>query len=176
MSVILAGTCLAQSPYGPVKPDSYMRVLVGRRDVQAELMLISGQLPRLNALPQLSPPFDDKQVETSNAAIRLILNPYQMRRLAEIQIQLQGIFSISRTDVQDAIGMTPQQRSTVKGLDFSYTNMVSGADRGSANIHTGEDLYGSVWALKLRAVLTKAQYRKLGDVSGEPFTFASASR
>ncbi len=182
------------APRGP------MRLLV-IPEVQKELRLTPEQIGDLDAynrelftrarqtweeLQKLTPPDLQKRFEALYAEqerrVATILEPKQIHRLRQLELQKERIRAIARRDIADTLKLSQEQRRHVEAaLDgereamrsafqgFKMTGAMSGDHREEARRRFFE--VTSATDARLTAILTDAQRKQFHCMQGEPFKF-----
>jgi eukaryotic-like serine/threonine-protein kinase len=116
-----------------------LRVLAGagqhmlliRPDVQTDLKLTADQRAVVAGIlkgigesrPFPRPAPDDRprkmldEVKAHQAAIEAVLSPAQLARLGQIALQVRGPMAFREPDVVDRLGLTPEQRERLRGIE-----------------------------------------------------------
>lgn len=177
-----------------------MRLLV-IPEVQKELRLTAEQTASLEAynqelrararqtweeLQRLTPPDLEKRFAALYAEqerrVATILEPKQLHRLRQLELQQDKIRAIARREVADTLKLSPEQRRQVEvALDgerealraafqgFKMPGAMSGDHREEARRRFHE-VTGATDA-RLTAILTEGQRKQLHCLQGEPFKF-----
>jgi len=182
-------------------------------EVQKELKLEQAQIELLNQLAaesgrrdrpnfegfqNLSPEERQKRIAELRAQrekaaaeqekkVAEILEPAQMTRLRQLQVQQAGIRVLSRQQVADQLKLTPDQRQKIQAaLDeeraaqraafqaFQGGGQPTDAQREEARKKLADARTAA--EAKLNAVLTPAQKQQFESMKGAPFTFPERQR
>ncbi len=104
-----------------------------------------------------------------------ILDPAQLKRLDQIELQQQVPEAFTTPQVQEALKLTEEQTSKIKGLIHDFDKM--SADITTAdpdNLHKGRDWIERLRAEEIKnvfAVLTDDQPQAWKEMTGKPFEF-----
>lgn len=126
-----------------------------------------------------------KEAETREAEtfkqIAEILQPEQLKRLKQIQLQLEGPSALRRPEVAEAIGLSADQKAQLEQLatesqaaTMKLWEGIQGLDREQrqqrfAELRQKGQEQREQFEQKAMAVLQPEQKQKLGEVFGEPF-------
>ena len=112
-----------------------------------------------------------------------ILNPDQVKRLHEINIQLSKERAVLQPEVQEALGLSDGQKAKLKDLNDTYDaanqsirqkQQNNELDRTAARDEQRKN--GETLNSEIRKVLTPGQIDKLKDLGGKPFTATDTGR
>ncbi|HID21570.1 MAG TPA: hypothetical protein EYP14_04130 [Planctomycetaceae bacterium] len=115
--------------------------------------------------------------------LELVLEPQQLKRLKQIQLQREGVFAIGRPDIAKQLGLSEKQMSKVRELIASVR-----PDRGKMRelFRQGRDAFRKYFAERekrrrevekqLLELLTPEQRKRWEELIGEPFEFPERDR
>lgn len=117
--------------------------------------------------------------ERLNKALPDILSPKQLKRLDQIQIQVNGIASFKRPDVQKKLKLTDEQKAEIRKIGDGLKQDVAEVlkDASTAPLRKGLGAIVKVKELKNTATqkaigkLTSAQKQTWQEMTGEKFEF-----
>jgi hypothetical protein len=164
--------------------------LVMRPDVQADIQLTDDEKTKLNDLRQQmrqqfqnggggTPPTPAEQQQRRaemQKQVEAILTADQIKRLHEIQVQLMGVEAATLPEVQNALGLSDEEKSKIKAL----ADTRQAADQSVREKQRNQEIDAqaardaratNAKALKdgIQAILSQAQQDKLKELGGKPF-------
>ncbi len=158
--------------------------LADQKSVQSELKITNAQAKTIDELSKkqregmrdLSQDERRKKREEISAAndkaLTETLQPEQLSRLKQIQLQVQGVMAFRRPEVSDALQLTSEQKDKLKSIGEeafrSGREAFEGVSREDAAAKRKELRKANVE--KAEAVLTEEQKSKWKELTGAPFT------
>jgi alkyl sulfatase BDS1-like metallo-beta-lactamase superfamily hydrolase len=107
-----------------------------------------------------------------------VLEPAQLARLKELQLQRTGNMAIMNPDVQKSLDMSEAQLKSVKDLQQKQMDAMSTIrdkmQNGEMDFQQARPLFEKnmkIMGDELAKILTEGQRKKLADMGGKPFTF-----
>ncbi|MEA2553350.1 MAG: hypothetical protein QOJ65_1526 [Fimbriimonadaceae bacterium] len=147
-----------------------------REDRQAAFQAMrsgSGE-PDQNAMRKAMEDMQAKEKKELDA----VLEPAQLARLKELQLQRAGNMAIMNPDVQKALDMSDAQLKSVKDLQQKQMDAMSTIrekmQSGEMDFQQARPLFEKnmkIMGDELAKILTEGQRKKLADMGGKPFTF-----
>ncbi len=160
-------------------------LLANEQEVQTNLEIDEGKRARLTELkdrfydkrgpysPKLNPgkqeDWDPKKryefAKEQEAALKEVLEPWQLKRLRQIDLQTQGPRAFHDSYAVDVLKLTTEQRSKISAIKNETKGPLGRAKSGPA---ADEVLKAEVMRI-VREVLTPEQQAKWEDLTGSPF-------
>jgi len=165
-------------------------ILLGEKDIQADLKLDQAERRRFDAIAQK---FAEQRAEmlqnyqnlslnerrarfvelarASEQVTQSVLSDRQIQRLKQIVIQLQGITAFNQPEIADALKLTESQRQTMREIEVE-TFIMFGEHSNSTDEQTNHDKRQGIMRSamdKCLAVLTPAQLVIWKKATGDPF-------
>jgi hypothetical protein len=124
--------------------------------------------------------------EKVNKSIPNILKPKQVKRLKQIEIQVNGLISLNKPEVQKQLKLTDKQREEIKGIDEGLKQDIAEVVKGASNGTRPRPLEAARKAAetprkiqtlnddatkKALAKLTSEQKKTWNEMTGEKFDF-----
>lgn len=199
----LTAVCACAQGRPPHRPRGILELALVP-EVQKELKLDDGRVAELRAarvtleekargdrsvIMGLSPEEREKRFQAFRAEVERkvaeLLDPQQMRRLKQLDLQLWGIRGLIRQDVQERLHLSPEQRAQVQSIMSDERNSIRtvfGDFRGGkeltpeqrAELRKKFDAMRDVQTqaeAKLNAVLSDHQQKHFRWMQGPPFKF-----
>jgi serine/threonine protein kinase len=104
----------------------------------------------------------------SDAGMKQVLTPDQLRRLKQIDLQQQGLHAFDDPDIASALKLTAGQKERLRGIEAEEFCGPDGP--GHARPRKEADRPAGSVADKIAQVLTAEQAARWKDMTGEPFT------
>jgi hypothetical protein len=116
------------------------------------------------------------------AAVTEVLNPDQVKRLKQIELQRAGADAYVRSEVQTALKLTAEQKDKVKAIVDESNKQMQELRGGGQGRQRGQGDQGKITALrkettdKFVAVLTDDQKKEWKTLTGAEFTMPAPTR
>lgn len=116
--------------------------------------------------------------EARQKQLAAVLNADQLKRYRQLELQQQGMAALARTEVQDELKLTADQKSKIEGALREQSEAMREArqsaagDRNTMRSKTAEVRRQTEG--KLNAILTEEQKTQWKAMLGAPFTFPTA--
>ncbi len=141
------------------------------RDLMSGMQNLS-QEERRKKFEEMQPEME-KRAETLRKEIATILNPKQVKRWRQIELQQQGATALLRPEVADTIGLTDEQKAKLKEINDGTAEKMRklfeerGGDRQARSAKMQQ--LREEGEKQAMALLKPEQKQKLGEMMGEPF-------
>ena len=118
----------------------------------------------------------EEQRATTHKALAEVLSADQLKRLAEISVQLQGNRAIMNPDIQKTLGITDEQKTKISDLQTKQQEAnralfekVRNNELSQDDMRATTEKNNKTMGDELAKVLTSAQNAKLKEMGGKPF-------
>jgi hypothetical protein len=108
-----------------------------------------------------------EEARANGAVLSAILDPGQVQRLRQIQLQCRGAPALLEPDVALALRLSPEQREEIRSLEFDPDRARPGPSGSRPPMPLDEDLRAGL--RRALAVLTAEQRLRWDEIAGPPF-------
>jgi hypothetical protein len=119
-----------------------------------------------------------KSTEETSKAVLKVLTPKQQKRLAQLDLQINGILALSRPEVQKELKLTDKQKDEIEALHEKFMTAAAAVVKDGGNEPPKlQEIAGKLHGRnqestrKALAGLSEEQKKTWAEMTGPPFTF-----